>query len=72
MVTTHPDRLHEMIIRLQKAHGDAFGYPVGEALSIRFARDVYQIGKVRSDNDVISSKPIDIYVLRLLNLCLYV
>jgi hypothetical protein len=56
MVTAHPDRLHELIVRLQKAHGDSFGYPVGEALSIRFARDVYQIGKVRSDNDVISSK----------------
>lgn len=56
MVTAHPERLHELIVRLQKAHGEAFGYPAGEALSIRFARDVYQIGKARSENDVIASK----------------
>jgi hypothetical protein len=44
MILNHPTRVHEMLIRLQRAHGDLFNLPVSETLCLRFVRDVYQRG----------------------------
>ncbi len=50
MVLNHPKGVHEFLIRMQRAHGDIFGLPVGDSLCLRFARDVYQFGQNYSEN----------------------
>lgn len=45
LILNYPHRVHEILIRLQRAHGEVFGMPAGESLCLRFARDVYQFGK---------------------------
>lgn len=43
----YPLRLQEVCMRLQLAHGESFSLPAGEALCLRFVRDVYSEGRCR-------------------------
>lgn len=54
LVATYPNRVHEILIRIQRAHGESFCMPAGESLCLRFARDVYQHGK-RQTHDAFSA-----------------
>ena len=45
MVVNYPKRVHEFLIRMQRAHGDKFGHPAGDTSSLRFAEFVYRMNK---------------------------
>ena len=47
MRLNYPQRLQEMCMRLQLAHGESFALPAGETLCLRFVRDVYGEGRAR-------------------------
>ena len=48
----YPCRLQEMAMRLQIAHGEAFGLQAGETLCLRFVRDVYGEGRPRQVTNI--------------------
>jgi hypothetical protein len=51
LVSYYPRRVHEILMRLQRAHGEAFGFPAGDTLCLRFARDMFQEGKNQFDGN---------------------